>query len=100
LPFSGVGAAEPAPRFYADVTTATTSAATAFAVQSQWGLSTRHARVLELVSEGLSNKEIAGHLACAEVTVENHVTELFRKSGARSRAGLVGRLIQGRGTHE
>ncbi len=71
-----------------------------FAVQGPWGLSTRHARVLELVAEGLSNKEIAGQLACAEVTVENHVTELFRKSGARSRAGLVGRLVQGRGTHD
>lgn len=61
--------------------------------QERWGLSVRQARVLELVATGASNKDIATALACAEVTVENHVTELFRRSGARSRAGLVGRLI-------
>ena len=58
-----------------------------------WGLSVRQARVLELLTTGISNKEIATTLACAEVTVENHVSELFRRSGARSRAGLVGRLF-------
>jgi DNA-binding CsgD family transcriptional regulator len=62
-------------------------------VQRRWGLSARQARVLELVADGVSNKEIARALCCAEVTVENHLTELFRRSGARSRAGLVGRLI-------
>ena len=62
--------------------------------QARWGLSVRQARVLELVATGASNKEIASLLVCAEVTVENHLTELFRRSGARSRAGLVGRLVQ------
>jgi DNA-binding CsgD family transcriptional regulator len=62
-------------------------------VQARWGLSARQARVLELVADGVSNKEIALALGCAEVTIENHLTELFRRSGARSRAGLVGRLI-------
>jgi hypothetical protein len=42
---------------------------------------------------GVSNKEIAEALGCAEVTVENHLTALFRRSGARSRAGLVGCLL-------
>jgi DNA-binding NarL/FixJ family response regulator len=62
-------------------------------VQQRWGLSVRQARVLELVANGESNKEIARALGCAEVTIENHLTELFRRSGARSRAGLVGRLF-------
>ena len=61
--------------------------------QKRWRLTTRQARVLELVAAGISNKEIATSLACSEATVENHLTELFRRSGARSRAGLVGRLI-------
>ena len=61
--------------------------------QTKWGLSVRQARVLELVATGASNKEIATTLACAEATVETHLTELFRRSGARSRAGLVGRLL-------
>lgn len=61
--------------------------------QRQWGLSVRQARVLELVATGATNKEIASTLACSEPTVENHVTELFRRSGATSRAGLVTRLL-------
>jgi DNA-binding CsgD family transcriptional regulator len=61
--------------------------------QSRWGLSARQVRVLELVAAGMSNKEIARSLVCSEPTVENHMTALFRRSGARSRAGLVGRLL-------
>ena len=62
--------------------------------QRAWGLSVRQARVLELLATGASNKEIATSLACAEATIETHVTELFRRSGARSRAGLVGLLLR------
>jgi DNA-binding CsgD family transcriptional regulator len=61
--------------------------------QTTWGLTLRQARVLELLATGDSKKEIAGKLACAEATVESHITELFRRSGARSRAGLVGLLL-------
>jgi DNA-binding CsgD family transcriptional regulator len=61
--------------------------------QREWCLSTRQARVLELMVTGASNKEIAASLSCAESTVETHVAELFRRSGARSRAGLVGSLL-------
>jgi DNA-binding CsgD family transcriptional regulator len=62
--------------------------------QARWGLSARQARVLDLVAAGMSNKEIGRLLACSEPTIENHMTELFRRSGARSRAGLVGRLLK------
>jgi DNA-binding NarL/FixJ family response regulator len=61
--------------------------------EKTWILTPRQACVLELLTAGNSNKEIAGKLACAETTVESHVTELFRRSGARSRAGLVGLLL-------
>jgi DNA-binding NarL/FixJ family response regulator len=61
--------------------------------EKTWILTPRQARVLELLTAGNSNKEIACKLACAETTVESHVTELFRRSGARSRAGLVGLLL-------
>ena len=62
--------------------------------QERWGLSARQARVLDLVAAGMSNKEIARLLVCSEPTIENHMTELFRRSGASSRAGLVGRLLK------
>jgi DNA-binding CsgD family transcriptional regulator len=59
-----------------------------------WGLTTRQARVLECVASGASNKEIALALTCSEVTVENHITELFRRSNTRSRASLVSKLLR------
>jgi len=62
------------------------------AALKRWRLTPRQAQVLELLASGATNKEIATGLACAKVTVENHVTELFRRSGARSRSELVARL--------
>jgi DNA-binding NarL/FixJ family response regulator len=44
---------------------------------------------------GLTNKEIAGNLACAEVTVEFHVTALLRKTNTQGRAALVSRVLTG-----
>ena len=62
--------------------------------RGEWDLSAQQARVLELiVTDAFTNKEIAQVLGCAEVTVENHVTELFRRAGAKSRTHLVGRLF-------
>jgi DNA-binding CsgD family transcriptional regulator len=50
--------------------------------------------VLELIAVGAhTNKEIAVTMGCAEVTVENHVTALLRRAGAKSRTDLVGRLF-------
>lgn len=54
-----------------------------------WGLTTRQTRVLELVAKGFTNQQIADALRCAKVTVENHLTHIYRRSGARSRADLL-----------
>ncbi len=51
------------------------------------------ARVLERLAIGESNKQIAAALACAEVTIERHVTSLLRASGASSRTGLLARML-------
>lgn len=61
--------------------------------RTRWNLTSRQAQVLEEIAAGAGNKEIAGRLSCALVTVENHVTELFRRSGTRSRTELVSRLF-------
>lgn len=53
------------------------------------GTTAREAEVLELLAQGLSNKEIATSLAVSHRTVEKHVENLLRKSGARSRTQLV-----------
>jgi DNA-binding CsgD family transcriptional regulator len=57
--------------------------------QRRWGLTARQTHVLELIMTGATNKEIARQSSCAEVTVENHVTQLYRRSGARSRTDIV-----------
>ena len=42
-------------------------------------LSNREAEVLELIAEGLNNKEIGDRLLISEKTVKNHVSSIFRK---------------------
>lgn len=56
---------------------------------AEWRLTPRQSEVLRCVIRGCTNKEIAAMVGCAEATVEVHMTALFRKSGASTRAGLV-----------
>lgn len=49
-------------------------------------LSPRELQVLKAVARGISNKEIARELDLAEVTVKLHLSAVFRKMGAHSRA--------------
>jgi DNA-binding CsgD family transcriptional regulator len=57
-------------------------------VARAWGLSPAQLRVLDLVVQGQSNKEVASVLGIAEGTVEAHLSQIFRRSGASSRAEL------------
>jgi DNA-binding NarL/FixJ family response regulator len=52
-------------------------------------LTARELEIVQLVSEGLSNKEIAGRLYVAEETVKAHIRHLLPKLRARSRAHAV-----------
>lgn len=54
-----------------------------------WQLTPRQADVLGLVVAGRTNKEIASELACAENTIELHVTRLLRKTNTASRTQLI-----------
>lgn len=55
----------------------------------QKGLSNREAEVAELVSQGLSNKEVANQLFVTEKTVKFHLTNIYKKMSVKSRAQLI-----------
>lgn len=61
----------------------------------RWSLSERQREVLAGVVRGRSNKEIAADLACAENTVEYHLTTTLKKVGVDSRAALTHRFWTG-----
>jgi len=56
---------------------------------SSLGVTPREIEVLDLVSDGLSNRDIAARLYLSHRTVEKHIENLLRKTGARSRTQLA-----------
>jgi DNA-binding NarL/FixJ family response regulator len=57
-------------------------------------LSTREVQVLELIVQGLANKQIAYALNIAEHTVKNHVKNILSKLGAQDRTQAATAAIQ------
>ena len=55
----------------------------------QKGLSNRESEVAELVTKGLSNKEVANQLFVTEKTVKFHLTNIYKKMNVKSRAQLI-----------
>jgi len=53
------------------------------------GITPRELEVLELMAEGLSNKEIAARVHLSENTVKTHSSRVFDKLGARRRTQAV-----------
>jgi DNA-binding CsgD family transcriptional regulator len=52
-------------------------------------LTTRQIHIVELIAEGMSNKEIADAILTTEDTVKTHIRRAFRKMNAKDRAHLV-----------
>ena len=52
-------------------------------------LATQDQTIVELVSQGFSNKEIADHLGISTITVRHHLTSIFEKSGVTNRQNLI-----------
>ncbi|MCY7387020.1 MAG: LuxR C-terminal-related transcriptional regulator [Burkholderiales bacterium] len=53
------------------------------------GITPRELKILELIAEGLSNKEIAARAFVSENTVKTHSSRVFDKLGARRRTQAV-----------
>jgi len=52
-------------------------------------LSRRELEILELVAQGLSNKEIADQLSISRYTVESHIKHIYRKLAVCNRAKAI-----------
>lgn len=57
--------------------------------KNNYGLTEREMEVVQLVCEGLGNKEIADRLKIAGETVKRHMTNIFNKVGMSSRLELA-----------
>ncbi len=76
-----------APSVAATLVRRTTSAVT---------ITEREVEVLELLSRGLGNKEIARELFVSEATVKSHLSHVYTKLGVDTRAGAVATAIERR----
>lgn len=58
------------------------------------GLTSREAEILELLAEGLSNKEIAQKKNIAAGTVRNHLASIFKKLHVRCRSEATAKYLR------
>ncbi len=52
-------------------------------------LSAREMEIIDLVADGLTNQEIAERLTISKRTVDNHVSNMFTKTGSKNRVALL-----------
>ena len=57
------------------------------------GLTTREQEIARLLLKGYTNKDICRAFDLQLPTVKTHLMNIFRKTGARNRADLVGRIL-------
>ena len=60
-----------------------------FVIRHNLGLTRREQQLVQMISDGLRNKEIASQLNLSEQTVKNHIHRMLRKLGATDRLGVV-----------
>ena len=56
---------------------------------SHMALSAREMEIIDLVADGLTNQEIAEKLTISKRTVDNHVSNMFTKTGSKNRVALL-----------
>ena len=54
-------------------------------IKLEFGLTRRQQQIVPLVSQGLTNKEIASHLNISEKTVKNHLHGIMQRTGVNDR---------------
>ncbi len=58
-----------------------------------FGLTDREQRIVECLREGLQNKEISAKLGTSTRTIDNHLYNIYRKTGSQNRTDLLNRLL-------
>ena len=61
---------------------------------SRYDINSKEQDIIELVAEGMSNKEIAAKLFLSEGTVRNYLSEILEKLSLRDRTQLAVFIIQ------
>ena len=56
---------------------------------SHISLSAREMEIIQLVAGGLTNQDIAEKLTISKRTVDNHVSNMFTKTGSKNRVALL-----------
>jgi len=62
--------------------------------QETYGLSDREIEVLQLLADGMSNKDIAANLYISAQTVKTHIAHIFNKLGVRDRTEAVATALR------
>ena len=60
-----------------------------FSNSAHMALSSREMEIIDLVADGLTNQEIAERLTISKRTVDNHVSNMFTKTGSKNRVALL-----------
>lgn len=60
---------------------------------AEFHLSARERDIVQMILNGLSNKEIERDLFISSHTVKNHIYHIFQKTGAKSRSQLISMIV-------
>jgi DNA-binding NarL/FixJ family response regulator len=55
----------------------------------EFRLTRRQQELIPLISQGLTNKEIASHLNLSEQTIKNHIHGIMRRIGVNDRLQVI-----------
>ena len=62
-------------------------------LKENFGLTERERQITALICRGMSNKQIADKLICAEATVKKHITAIAKKMAVSSRSEIFHRCV-------